>query len=185
MIWPPVCAEAAVAQLPVMVDPELKVMTPLVSASAPVLPPFCGLIVTLLVEICAPVVAWTAGDPFSVVLGAIEQDPVPSVTEDGDPDTVQVCATPALGRTQTASKANVGNRNVGNRNVSNGRGEKKAAPECGVLATGRSKLTRRCDKDAVAFATGGSLFAGFAIRTGLMCHSSRFTSAVVTTGPQA
>jgi hypothetical protein len=29
MIWPPVCAEAAVAQLPLMFDPELKVMVPL------------------------------------------------------------------------------------------------------------------------------------------------------------
>jgi hypothetical protein len=89
MIWPPVCAEAAVAQLPLMLDPELKVMVPLVSARPPMLPPLNGFIVTLLVVICAPVVAWTPGLPLSVVLGAMAQDPVVSVTV-LLPETVQV-----------------------------------------------------------------------------------------------
>jgi len=81
MIWPPVWAEAAVLQLPLILDPELKMIVPRVSAKAPVLPPLKGLIVTLLVVTWASVVAWTAGDPLSVVLTAIVQAPAPSVTE--------------------------------------------------------------------------------------------------------
>ena len=89
MIVPPDCAEAAVAQLPLMLDPELKMMVLLVSAKPPVLPPLKGLMVTLLVVTCAPVVVWTAvGLPLSVVLGAMAQDPVISVTV--MPETAQV-----------------------------------------------------------------------------------------------
>jgi hypothetical protein len=57
MITPPVCADAAVAQLPLMLDPALKMMVPLVSAKPPVLPPLVGFTVTLLVVIVALVVA--------------------------------------------------------------------------------------------------------------------------------
>jgi hypothetical protein len=64
-------------------------MVPLVSARPPMLPPLNGFIVTLLVAICALVVAWTAGLPLSVVLGAMAQDPVVSVTV-LLPETVQV-----------------------------------------------------------------------------------------------
>jgi hypothetical protein len=77
------------AQLPLMLDPELKMMVPLVSANPPMLPPLNSLIVTLLVVICAPVVAWTPGLPLSVVLGAMAHDPLASVTV-LLPDTVQV-----------------------------------------------------------------------------------------------
>ena len=80
MIVPPDCAEAAVAQLPLMLDPELKMMVLLVSAKPPVLPPLKGLMVTLLVVTCAPVVVWTAVLPLRVVLGAIVHDPLASVT---------------------------------------------------------------------------------------------------------
>ena len=51
MIWPPVCADAAVLQLPLILDPELKMMVPLVSAKPPMLPPLSGLMLTLLVVI--------------------------------------------------------------------------------------------------------------------------------------
>ncbi len=57
MIWPPLCAEAAVLQLPLMLDPELKMMVPAVSAKPPMLPPLLGLMVTLLVVISAFVLA--------------------------------------------------------------------------------------------------------------------------------
>jgi hypothetical protein len=57
MIWPPVCADAAVLQLPLMLDPELKIIVPLVSAKPPMLPPLKGLILTLLVVIWALVLA--------------------------------------------------------------------------------------------------------------------------------
>src|SRR3954465_8743365 len=109
MIRPPVCADAAVAQFPLMMDPALKVIMPAVSAKAPVLPPLKGLILTLLVVIWALVVAWTAGDPLSVVLGAIWQNPLVSVTVDGLPATVQTWAAalsisaPDTSRTSIAS----------------------------------------------------------------------------------
>jgi hypothetical protein len=79
---------AAVLQLPVIVEPELKTIVPLVSANPPMLPPLKGLIVTLLVVIWALVVACTAGVPLSVVFGTIAQDPPVTVTE--LPETVQV-----------------------------------------------------------------------------------------------
>jgi hypothetical protein len=71
-----------------MIDPELKVIMPFVSAKPPMLPPLNGFIVTLLVVTCAPVVVWTPGLPLSVVLGAIAHDPLARVTE--LPETVQV-----------------------------------------------------------------------------------------------
>ena len=74
-----------------MIDPELKVTMPFVSAKPPVLPPLKGFMVTLLVATCAPVVVWTPGLPLRVVLGAIAHDPLVSVTE--LPETVQVWAT--------------------------------------------------------------------------------------------
>ena len=43
--------------MPLMLDPELKMMVPLVSARPPTLPPLNGFIVTLLVVIWALVVA--------------------------------------------------------------------------------------------------------------------------------
>ena len=103
MIWPPVWAEAAVLQLPLMLDPELKMIVPLVSARPPMLPPLKGLIVTLLVVIWALVVAWTAGDPLSVVLTAIVQAPAPSVTE--LPEIVQLAASAMSTRPWTLSRA--------------------------------------------------------------------------------
>jgi hypothetical protein len=92
-----------------MMDPALKVIMPAVSAKAPVLPPLKGLILTLLVVIWALVVAWTAGDPLSVVLGAIWQNPLVSITVDGLPATVQTWAAalsisaPDTSRTNIAS----------------------------------------------------------------------------------
>lgn len=43
--------------MPLILDPALKMMVPLVSARPPVLPPLLGFTVTLLVVICALVVA--------------------------------------------------------------------------------------------------------------------------------
>ena len=57
MIWPPLCADAAVLQLPLMLDPELKMIVPAVSANPPMLPPLKGLMLTLLVVIWAVVLA--------------------------------------------------------------------------------------------------------------------------------
>ncbi len=52
-IWPPLCADAATLQLPLMLDPLLKMMVPKVSARPPTLPPLVGLMVTLFVLISA------------------------------------------------------------------------------------------------------------------------------------
>ena len=57
MIWPPLCAEAATLQLPLMLEPVLKMIVPFVSARPPMLPPLKGLTLTLLVVICALVLA--------------------------------------------------------------------------------------------------------------------------------
>jgi hypothetical protein len=58
--------------------------------------------------ICALVVAWTAGEPLSVVLGAMEQEPLVSVTM--LPETVQVCASALPGRQQAAVRANAASK---------------------------------------------------------------------------